>query len=348
MPSAIIIGGSGMTGRAVARRLLADGWRVRLLGRRPETVPPDLRTSGVEFTGVDREDATALDLAVGDGADLLVDCVCYTARHARALVEVFPRVGSTVMISTKAVYVDDRGNHSNTPHPPDFDGPVPESQATLAPDDTDDYNSRRYGACKVAAEHVLLDSGHPVTVLRPSKIHGDGATKPNEWIFTKRVLDRRPVVLLAGRGVGADHPSAAVNIAALVTTVAANPGRRILNAADPDTPSGLEIARIVARHFGHQWREVLLADDEAPDLGHYPWNRRPPVRLDLSAAEGLGYRPVGAYAETVAPTLDWLASVAVSGPNGAELPTGSDHEYFDRMLHYAAEDAYLNEGDALR
>lgn len=330
-----------MTGRAVARRLHRDGWRVRLLGRRAAKVPADLRDEGVDFSAVDREVPAALAAALHDGADLLVDCVCYTARHARSLVGLLPQVGSTVMISTKAVYVDDRGNHSNTPNPPDFGGPIAETQATLAPDATDDYNSRQYGACKVAAEQVLLDSGHPVTVLRPSKIHGDGATKPNEWIFTKRILDRRPVVLLAGRGVGADHPSAAVNIAELVATVAEQPGRRILNSADPDAPSGLEIARIIAAHFGHTWREVLLDDGVDPGLGRYPWNRRPPVRLDLTAAEALGYRPVGTYAATVAPTLDWLASVAVPGPTGVQLPEGSENDYFDAMINYATEDAHL-------
>lgn len=329
-----------MAGRAVARRLLGGGWRVRLLARR-ENVPSDLRVDGVEFVAVDREDPAGLAAAVGDGADLLVDCVCYTARHARGLVDVLPGVGSTVMISSKAVYVDDHGNHSNTPTPPDFGGPVSETQATLPPDDTDDYNSRRYGACKVAAEQVLLDSGHPVTVLRPSKIHGEGASKPNEWIFVKRVLDWRPVVFLAGSGVGADHPSAAVNLAELVSTVAARPGRRVLNAADPDAPSGLEIARIVADHFDHTWREVLLPDGEAPDLGRYPWNRRPPVRLDLSAAASLGYHPLGTYAETVAPTLEWLASIAVHTPNGVRLPEGSENEYFEQMINYSVEDEYL-------
>lgn len=340
MATAIIIGGTGMTGRAVARRLLGEGWRVRLLARH-EHVPTDLRVDGVEFVAVDRGDPALLAGAVGEGADLLVDCVCYTARHARDLVDVLPGVGSTVMISTKAVYVDDHGNHSNTPTPPDFGGPVSETRATLPPDDTDDYNSRRYGACKVAAEQTLLDSGHPVTVLRPSKIHGEGATKPNEWIFVKRILDRRPAVFLAGRGVGADHPSAAANLAAVVSASAGHPGRRILNAADPDAPSGLAIARTVAAHFGHSWREVLLDDGEAPGLGRYPWNRRPPVELDLTAAEALGYRPVGTYAQTVAPTLDWLASVAVHTPHGARLPADSDNEYFQQMINYSAEDAHL-------
>ena len=49
-----------------------------------------------------------------------------------------------------------------------------------------DHESREgYGANKVAAEHVLLDSGRPVTVLRPSKVHGAGAARPREWIFVK-------------------------------------------------------------------------------------------------------------------------------------------------------------------
>ena len=52
------------------------------------------------------------------------------------------------------------------------------------------YNSPQgYGANKVAAEQVLLDSGMPVTVLRPSKVHGEGAAPPREWYFVKRDAD---------------------------------------------------------------------------------------------------------------------------------------------------------------
>ena len=80
------------------------------------------------------------------------------------------------MISSKAVYVDDHGNHTNSPVAPHFDGPVTESQPTMAPGDGDFQTREGYGANKVAAENVLLDSGAPVTVLRPSKIHGAGAT----------------------------------------------------------------------------------------------------------------------------------------------------------------------------
>ena len=239
MPRALVIGGTGQIGRATAGRLLASGWHVDLTGRDPAHMPAEIAAAGARFVAADREDSEQLLSALGAGADLLVDCICYTAAAATQLLPLVRNAGSTVMISSKAVYVDASGRHSNSEAAPRFDGPIGEKQPTMAPGDGD-YNSREgYGANKVAAENVLLDSGEPVTVLRPSKIHGVGAQTPREWVFVKRVLDRRPAVFLARRGAGVDHPTAAANIAALIDVVAATPGRRILNSADPDEPSAL-------------------------------------------------------------------------------------------------------------
>jgi nucleoside-diphosphate-sugar epimerase len=206
----------------------------------------------------------------------------------------------------------------------------------MAPGDMD-FNSREgYGANKVAAEQVLLDSGHPVTVLRPSKVHGPGNARPREWVFVKRVLDRRPAVFLARRGAGVDHTTAAANVAALIEAAAAKPGRRILNSADPDAPSGLEISRAIARQLGHDWDEILL-DDDGP-LGDHPWNTKHPIVLDMTAAAELGYAPAGDYAATVADEVDWL--VAVSRDGDESLPSPDD-PYFAPLLDYAAEDRYM-------
>jgi nucleoside-diphosphate-sugar epimerase len=339
---AFVIGGTGLVGRAVSRQLLAGGWQIEVLGRDRRHLPDDLADAGVRFTSVDREDASALTAAFGGGADLLVDCVCFTRGHARALLPLARHASSTVMISSKAVYVDANGNHSNSEQPTRFDAPITESQATLPPGDMP-YNSRLgYGRNKVAAERVLVDSGLPVSVLRASKIHGEGARPPREWIFVKRVLDRRRVVLLAQRGRGVDHPSAAVNIAALVETVANQPGARILNAADPDAPSALEIARIVAGHLGHDWSEVLLDENADPPLGWHPWDRRYPVVLDTSAAAQLGYQPSGDYQTTVGPALDWLVELAEQD-GVARLPERYDDGYFDGRFDYTAEDRYLGD-----
>lgn len=327
-------------GRAISRRLAAASWTVEIVGRDAAHLPSDLAESGARFLAADRSDARALTAALGGGVDLLVDCVCYTGADARSLLPLAADAASTVMISSKAVYVDAAGRHANSDEPPRYDGPIRETQPTLPPGDMD-FNSREgYGPNKVAAEQVLLDSGLPVTVLRPSKIHGQGARPPREWVFVKRVLDGRKAVLLARRGRGIDHPSAAANIAALIDVVAAKPGRRILNSADPDAPSGLEISRIIARHLNHEWQEVLLDDSADPLLGWHPWDSRHPVVLDTSAALELGYTPVGDYAATVPGVIDWLTAAAGS-TRPAALPPGFDSPSFADAFDYAREDTHL-------
>ncbi len=343
MPSsgrALIVGGTGLIGRAAARRLLAAGWRVDVTGRDPTRLPGDVAAAGGRFVAADRGDPRQLLAALGDGADLLVDCICYTAADAARLLPLVREAGSTVMISSKAVYVDAAGNHSNSDTAPHFDGPIRETQPTMAPGDTDYTTREGYGANKVAAEQVLLDSGEPVTVLRPSKIHGEGATRPREWVFVKRVLDRRPAVFLARRGAGVDHPTAAANTAVLIEVAAARPGRRIVNSADPDAPSALEISRTIARQLDHAWEEVLLDDGADEGLGGHPWDARHPIVLDMSAAAELGYTPVGDYATTVADEVEWLVSAARGG-DGAEFLPAPDDAFFGPMLDYAAEDRYL-------
>jgi nucleoside-diphosphate-sugar epimerase len=340
MPRALIVGGTGLVGRAAAGLLLAAGWQVDLTGRDPAHLPADLATAGGKFIAADRDDSDQLLAALGDGADLLVDCICYTADHASRLLPLVRNAGSTVMISSKAVYVDGAGRHSNSETAPHFDGPIRETQPTMAPGNGD-YNTREgYGANKVAAEHVLLESGEPVTILRPSKIHGPGAQTPREWVFVKRVLDQRPAVFLAHRGGGVDHTTAAANIAALVEVAAAKPGQRILNSADPDAPSALEISRTIARQLDHVWDEVLLDDGADVTLGRHPWDAPHPIVLDTTAAVDLGYTPVGDYATTVADEVEWLVAAAGAGEGAESLP-GLDDPYFGPMLDYAAEDRYL-------
>ena len=181
----------------------------------------------------------------------------------------------------------------------------------MAPRTDLDWQSREgYGASKVAAEHTLLDGDAPITILRPSRVHGTGASRPREWHFVKRVLDQRPAILLTQRGTGTVHPTAATNIAALIELAATKPGQRILNSADPDAPTALDIARTIANHLGHTWDEILLDDHAPANLGHHPWESVHPVILDTTAAHELGYQPVGDYATTVAPELDWLTSQA--------------------------------------
>lgn len=345
MPRALVLGGTGAIGRAVAGRLLPAGWAVDLAARDPAGMPPGLAAAGASFLAVDHEDQGQLRSALGSGAELLVDCACYTAGDADRMRELAAASDSTVMISSKAVYTDSLGRNSNSAESPHFGRPIAETQATVPPGRVDPQSAEGYAADKVAAELVLLESGLPITVLRPSKVHGAGARRPREWVFVRRVLDGRSAVLLANRGAGIDHPSAAANVAALIELVATKPGRRILNCADPDAPSALQIARVIASRLGHQWEEVLLPPDAEAWLGRTPWDRRHPIVLDTTAAVELGYRPVGDYAATVGEEVDWLVAAA-SGSGETTLLPARDDRYFRPMFDYPAEDRFLGERSA--
>ena len=134
-----MLGGSGLVGSAAAFKLASAGWEVTSSGRAETRFPRDLRDAGVRFVQSDRYIAGDLRRLLHDGADVVVDCVGYTAEHVRMLLPFRHGIGSLVFISSKAVYVDDHGRHANSDEPPEFAGPVPEPQPTMPPSDID-YN----------------------------------------------------------------------------------------------------------------------------------------------------------------------------------------------------------------
>jgi len=333
---AVILGGTGVIGRAIATRLLAAGWQVDATGRDAAHVPDELaQAAGFSFFPSDRTDARALRSVIGDGAELVVDCLAFTEADALTVAPFLGDADSAVMISTKAVYVDEFGNHGNSLVKAVFPLPIREVDATVAPGRGDATGRDGYGANRVAAENTLLDSGLPVTVLRAGRVHGAGAARPREWAFLRRALDGREQLALAHKGAGGDHTTAAANVASLVELVAGHPATRVLNVADEDAPTGLEIAQTIAAHVGHRFEPELLDDDVDPVYGAHPWDVVPPVVLDLTTARGLGWQPQ-TYAATVGAELDWLLREHELGHTGY-----ADDPYFAPFLDYRLEDAYL-------
>ena len=219
---AVVLGGTGAIGGAVAARLAAADWSVDVTGRDPSSMPAELVADGVRFHQIDRNETSAIGRLVGDGADLLVDLLSYCGADVRELLPVMASVASPVLISSRAVYVDAEGRHLNGEEPPCFDGPIGEDSPTLPPagDDVDPFSREGYAPSKVAAERVALDSGLPVTVIRPSKVHGRWARNPRTRVFVERMLRGDPTIPLADQGGSIDHLTAAANAAALVETIA--------------------------------------------------------------------------------------------------------------------------------
>jgi nucleoside-diphosphate-sugar epimerase len=338
--TAFVIGASGQIGRRAVRALAEDGWQVTAASRGGGT--DEAWPAGVRTARVDRSDTAALAAALGDGCDVLLDCVAYDAGDARQLLSLADRIGSAVVISSAAVYADESGRNFDTQEEPDgfprYPVPIPETQPTVAP------GPATYGTRKVALEQELLAAGDrlPATLLRAGAIHGPYSPMPRELFFVQRALDGRAVRVLAHGGASRFHPVHTANLAELVRLAARTPGSRVLNAGDPGVPTVAAIGAAVDAVLGHRAEDVLV-DGPPPvgTVGDSPWGVPYPVVMDMAeAARVLGYRAVTTYEESLPETVEWLVA-ALREADWRELFTRSAQglDFFD----YAAEDRWLAE-----
>jgi nucleoside-diphosphate-sugar epimerase len=327
---AVLVGGTGMIGRAAARALVADGWEVVAVSR-TGALPEGLAELGVEVRVADRADDAQLRASIGSGADVLLDTVAFTREDGERLSALAGLVGSLVVISSASVYADDEGRAlDGEGDPPHLPVPILETQRTAEPGDAN-YSTR-----KAELEQTLLAGPLPATLLRACAIHGPGAKMPREIFFVKRAVDGRRRVALAWNGESRFHTTSVANLAELIRLAAAQPGDRVLNAGDPDPPTTLGICRAVGDALEHEFEPVLLPGDAYDN----PWgapDSQPFIVSMAAAEEELGYRPVTTYPDAVRETCAWLVGELEGGRNW-------DGTYLEGMLDYAAEDAALASG----
>lgn len=326
MPRAVLVGGTGMIGRAASRALAEDGWEAVCVSR-SGTLPGGLAEIGVESVVADRDDDDQLCAAIGGGADVVLDTVAMHRRHGEQLNRLDGLVGSLVVVSTASVYADDEGRafDGEGGEPPRLPVPVRETQRTVEPGEA------TYSTRKADLEKTVLEGPLPATVLRPCAIHGPGAELPREIFFVKRAFDGRRRVALAWQGKSLFHTTSVANLAELIRLAAARPGNRVLNAADPDPPTTLEMCEAIRTALDHEFEPVLLPDGAFGNPWAVPW----PLVVSMEAAEReLGYRAVTTYPEAVKETCAWLVG---------ELEGGRSWEgtYLAEGLDYAAEEAVL-------
>jgi nucleoside-diphosphate-sugar epimerase len=120
----------------------------------------------------------------------------------------------------------------------------------------------------------------------------------------------------------------------------AKPGRRVLNAADPEAPSVAEIGALIAARLGHACEFVAVPDaGQPPGVGTTPWSVPHPLVVDLGAALRLGYAPIKTYAEAVGATCAWLVETARVGSWRDRFPDLALYPW--DLFDYAAEDQFL-------
>lgn len=332
MPSALLLGGTGQIGLAVAARLAREGWAVRLASRNPPPVAGPWR-----HVVADRDEEGAVARALGAGADLLLDCVAFDAGHADQLLALQGSVGRLVVVSSASVYRDAEGRGFDGAREagfPRFPVPIPEDQPTVEP------GPETYSTRKAAMERRLLEGARaPATVLRPGAIHGPWSRHAREWWFAKRLLDGRERIPLAYGGRSRFQTISAAAIAEATLHAARGRLPAVLNVADADAPTVAEIGWTIMDAMGAEAELVGLPDEPFPPPGGLtPWSVERPVVLASSAPSA------GAYAQTAPATVAWLVEATRGRDWRAVLPqlAGYPREHFD----YEADERGLEQEGA--
>lgn len=332
MQHAFILGGTGQIGRAVADRLLQEGWRVTLASRAPQSAldeQPNLR-----HVVLDRRDSGAIALALGDGADLLLDCIAFDPADARQLAEVQRSVGAICAISSASVYRDDEGrtlDEARSNGFPEMPVPITTSQPTVRPGDA------TYSTRKVAMEQILLDQCQtPVTLLRPCAIYGPHCRHAREWFFVKRLLDGRREIPVAYGGRSRFHTSSVQGIAVAVLASASKTASSVMNVADPVAPTVMEIGEAIMRAMGVKACIVGLPDrGYPPKVGVTPWSVPKPFVVEPSQ----DLESAGSYESLVPPAARWLIEATRDRPWQEVLPALAAYP-FD-LFDYEADERVL-------
>ncbi len=271
---------------------------------------------------------------------MAVDVTAFHVRHSAQLLSLGDRIGSAIVLSTLSVYTDSEGRTLEAADEAEFPAwpvPIPEDWPTVPGSDAG------YSARKAAIEETLRsDAPWPVTIVRPGAIYGRHSHHLREWYFIKRAIDRRRRVVLPFEGESVFQPTAAVNLAELVSLAAARPGPRTVNCGDLDPPTVAQISGIVDDLMGWATEKVLVdGPPPEPNVGDHPWAVPRPVVADMSRAQSdLGYRQRSSYRDALAEILPWAVD-ATSGRDWRQVfPTlaGYPTDLFD----YVAEDRYLS------
>ena len=326
---ALVFGGSGQIGRAVAIRLAQAGWQVTATTRGGRALPDDLVALGVA-----RAETGPKAALIARGWDAVMDPLAYTAADAGELIAARADMGRLCVISTASVYADAQGRGFETGPDlgfPEYPIEIAENQPRVPP-------GPGYSAQKVEMEDALYAADLPLILLRPAAIHGVGARHPREWVVVKRLLDGRKAMPMAQSGLSVFHTTSTAGMADFTLHLLSGGQTGTFNIADPQAMTTADLAQTLARAMD---RALTILDAlGAPDpLGHTPWSVPHPVRLSLAAALATGWRAPPSYEACLQPYLDYMIAHQDDWQTAFPAFAGYGHDPFD----YAAEDAYFSQ-----
>jgi nucleoside-diphosphate-sugar epimerase len=326
----LVIGGTGPTGPFIVEGLLERGHEVAILhsgNHEVEEIPPE-----VEHIHTDPFDPKALADAV-DGRHF--DHCIATYGRLRVVAEVMQgRCDRFLSVGGGPCY---RG-YMNPEVLEPAGLPVPTAEdAPLIVNRDDDEKGYRIARTEEAVFALQPEATH----FRYPYVYGPRQPMPREWSIVRRILDRRPFIVLPDGGLTLCHYGYAGNLAHAVLLAVDRPeacAGRIYNCGDSEVLTLRQVVEVVAAALGAELEIVSM-----------PWSLARPARplvgqivpthrvYDLSSLkQDLGYRDAVPVHEALARTARWLAEHPCE-------PGGPEETVLQDPFDYAAEDVLVDE-----
>jgi nucleoside-diphosphate-sugar epimerase len=321
----LLIGGTGPTGPAIARGLEERNFDVTILHSGNHEVP---EVAHLRHVHCDVFDSDALHQALDSET---FDVTIATYGRLRSIAEVVQgRTGRIISVGGVPVY---RGFFEPAVYqPPGL--PVPTREDAPLADEGADGKSYRIGR----TEQMLFEMHPTATHFRYPFVYGPRQLAPREWCVVRRILDKRPFIVLADDGLTLIPYGYVDNLARAVLLAVDRPEAsmgEVFNCGDDEKLTIRQVVELVTKELDHDWELLSMPAEFAiparPMLQNYRTTHRV---IDTSKVrERLGYRDVVPAHEAVRRAARWLVGHPPE-PGGYEetaLQDPFDYDAEDRL-----------------
>jgi nucleoside-diphosphate-sugar epimerase len=335
----LVIGGNGFIGRPLVRELISDGHRVAVLHRNLDHDPAEAK----HFQGDRNRLPESVEELREFSPDVIVDMVLSSGEQARQLMAVANELGARVVaVSSMDVYrawgvmlgTEPGGLE---PMPLTEDSPLRTASRSYPPELIEKMKTIftwvTPGYDKAAVEREVMHTGSRNTVVRLPMVYGPGDLLHRLYGVVKRVMDKRPFIILAEDHAAWRGPRGYVENVAHAIALAATSQHvfgRIYHVCDEPALSELEWQRKIVAQTDWCGRFVLLPSQRTPkhllafgNAAQHLFGNADRIRKELK------YTELISMDEAIRRTIAW---------EQANPPNGFTFQQFD----YPAEDAALN------
>ncbi len=296
---ALVVGGTGPTGPYIVNGLIKRGYHVAMFHRGtheiPE-IPPE-----VEHIHGDPHFRETIDEALGNRTfDLAVVTYGRIRFVAEALVGKIGRFVGVGGVASYRGYMDPSRNFpSGVLVSVPETAPVVDSEAEL-----------RFSYLIAVTEQAVLETHPTAAYFRYPYVYGPYQLVPREWCVIRRILDKRPFIIVPEGGLALSTHGYAENLAHAVLLAVDKPeasAGQIYNCGDEQTLTLRQTIEVIAKTMNHTWDIIGMPDAVATPARPMSLQEISHHRVvDLTKIKDqLGYRDLYSPVEALAKTTRW-------------------------------------------